>query len=302
MAPELARLYAPAIQAAVPTASLSERTSPGSLARYLIAIAPPPGLLPSLPSLRGVLAVGAGVEHILACGDYPAHVPLARLPQRDLVARMSEYIALHVLRAHRNVLAYEGQQRAGQWRMIWPQKAACERSVGILGAGTIGMAAARALLHFGFSVRGWARTGKPEAPIPVDVGSMELDGFLARSEILVNLLPLTPETDRLIGAAQLAQLPRGAHLINAGRGATMCEDAILAALESGALGSATLDVFAIEPLPADHPFWRHPRVTITPHCASAVTPEALAAAAAETIARLEAGETPPHLVDLARGY
>src|SRR5262249_12795219 len=157
------------------------------------------------------------------------------------------------------------------WRQIWPQPAATDRRVGVMGLGSLGAPIAQALSEFGFVVLGWARTAKPDFPLPCFHGLAGLDEFLPQAGILLNLLPSTPEPVGLLDARRLRQLPRGAALINAGRGATIDENALLAALNDDHLGSATLDVFVEEPLPPDSALWAHPRITLTPHCASAVT-------------------------------
>jgi glyoxylate/hydroxypyruvate reductase A len=272
------------------------------LAEFAIAIAPPRGLLKSMTALRCVVAPGAGVERILADPEYPPGLMMARMSQHDLRQRMLEYVLMHALRHHRQVFDLEAQQRDKVWEMRWPQKAAPERTVGMLGLGELGGPIAEALSQVGFKVKGWARSPKTLKGVETFAGEAEFDAFLDGVEILVNLLPLTPETRGLIDARALHRLPQGAAVINAGRGPTVVEADLLAALESGWIDGATLDVFDVEPLPADHPFWTHPRVTVTPHNAASVTGETLAEGMRAVIAAVLEGRDPPQRVDISRGY
>lgn len=299
----LAQFYAPALRKLLPGVEvLIDGDACFEEADFAVAIAPPPGRLAAMAKLRCIMAPGAGVDHILADPAYPAHIPLVRMVQPDLLLRMKEYIFLHVLRHHRRMPDYEQQQRELKWQNIWPQKAAGERCVGILGLGELGAPIARELAAFGFEVAGWSRRVKKLPGIECHHGAEGLRETLRKSEILVNLLPATGETWRLLDAERLGWLPCGASIINAGRGATVDEAALLKALDAGMIDAATLDVFVTEPLPADSPLWIHPRVTITPHCASAVTPEALAHGVRRTMTEIETGSPPEQLVDLLRGY
>lgn len=299
----LSAFYGPRLAELLPDIQVADgNEAEASEAQFVLAISPTPGRLATLPSLRCVIAPGAGVDHILADDAYPRHVPLARMVQPDLLQRMLEYVVLHVLRHHRRTLDYEAQQRAAAWRVLWPQKAATERCVGILGLGELGHPIARTIAGLGFEVRGWSRTAKAIEGVSTFAGPATLPTFLSGAEILVNLLPATPETRHLLDAGRLAMLPRGAAIINAGRGSTMVQADLLKALESGHIDSATLDVFETEPLPPADPLWSHPRVTITPHVASAVTPEAMAQGVRAVVDAVLAGRSPPQEIDLGRGY
>lgn len=303
MAPPYAAHFAPALAARLRDVRvLRDGADDLASAEFVVAIAPPPGQLAGLKGLRCVIAPGAGVEHILSDPDYPRHVPLARLSQPDLRQRMLEYVVLHVLRIHRCSDAYAAQQARGDWSVIWPQKSAPQRRVGVMGLGVLGAPISRVLNDLGFAVSGWSRTPKDISGVRSYAGVAGLRPFLHEVEILVNLLPATAETRRILDAERLSWLPPGASLINVGRGATVDEEALLEALASGQVDQAVLDVFEVEPLPADHPFWRHPKVVVTPHCASAVTPEALAEGVADVIERVLANTPPAQLVDLERGY
>ncbi|MEQ8266547.1 MAG: glyoxylate/hydroxypyruvate reductase A [Parvibaculum sp.] len=269
---------------------------------HAFVLFPEPGLLARFPNLRSISAIGAGVDHILRDTSVPAGCPIARLVQPDLRQRMTEYVVLHVLRHHRQMRIYEEQQRRKEWRMLLPQPSAAERHVGILGLGVLGQDAAAKLNLLGFRTAGWSRAPKSIDGTCCHSGPDGLDKLLKQTEILVCLLPLTTETTRIIDAALLRKLPRGASVINASRGAVLDEEALLACLDDGHISEATLDVFETEPLPESSPLWSHPHVTVTPHAASAALPEPVIAMLLETIARLEAGLLPEFTVDRALGY
>jgi glyoxylate/hydroxypyruvate reductase A len=262
---------------------------------------PPEGLLASLPNLRAIFSLGAGVDAMLRDPTLPAHVPLCRLVDSSLTATMSEYVLLHVLKYHRRQDCYARDQRHERWQLRLPGPPASTR-VGILGLGVLGSDAARVLGSHGFSLRGWSRTEKDLPGIACFSGKEGLAPFLAETDILVCLLPLTPETTGILNRDLFALLPDGARLIHAGRGAHLVEADLLAALESGKLAGATLDVFTQEPLPEGHPFWRHQAIDVTPHAASYSHPEVGAAVVADNIRRFRAGQPLLHLVDRARGY
>ncbi len=261
---------------------------------------PPPGLLAGLPHLRAVLSLGAGVDSLLADDTLP-EVPLCRMVDPSLTASMAEYALALVLRYHRNLELYEALQRVARWQLRMPRPAAA-CTVGVMGQGTLGSAAATLLASHGFRVRGWSRSAHTLPGVTSYAGQGGLDAFLADTEILVCLLPLTSETEGILGADLLAQLPAGARLINLARGRHLVEGDLLDALASGRLAHATLDVFREEPLPPDHPFWRHPKVTVTPHSASYSLPASGADMVAENVRRIALGEPLLHRVDGARGY
>lgn len=249
--------------------------------------------------LKAVLNLWAGVEKIT--GNPTLTAPLARMVDEEgLTQGMVEYVTGHVLRHHLGMDAYIANPEKA-WRPVVPPLAG-ERPVGILGLGTLGLACAEALRGLGFPVTGWSRSPKTAPGITTLHGSDGLSGTLERAEILVLLLPDTPATRDLLDAEQLAQLPRGAVIVNPGRGALIVDDALISALDSGQLAHATLDVFRTEPLPAEHPFWAHPKVTVTPHIASETRVPSASRVIAENIRRGEAGEPLLHLVDRDAGY
>ncbi len=273
---------------------------------YALAWKPPPGLLASLPNLRAILSLGAGIDNIVSDPALPA-VPLARMIDDGLTEGMTEYVVLHVLRYHRDLDGYRALQAEGRW-LERPAVLARERRVGLLGLGVLASDAARALRALNFNLAAWTRA--PRAPqqgvtvegIDLYHGADGLGPFLERTEILICLLPLTPETTGIINAETLARLPRGAFVINPGRGAHVVDADLIAALDDDHIAGATLDVFTTEPLPGAHPFWTHPKVTVTPHVAAVTPPQTAARVLVEQIRRHMAGAPLRHVVDHARGY
>jgi glyoxylate/hydroxypyruvate reductase len=273
---------------------------------YAAAWLPPANVLRDLSNLKVIFSLGAGVDAILEDTTLPASVPIVRVNDSDLTMRMAEYIVLHVLMHHRQQRRLDANQRGKIWDSF-PTHAASALSVGIMGLGVMGEMSALRLRDLGFQVAGWSRTRKSIPGVKSFAGSEEFDAFLARTDVLVSLLPATPETDGIIDRATLRKLSRkgpfGApYFINAGRGRQQVSDDILAALDAGELFGATLDVFATEPLPADHPFWTHPKVTVTPHCAADSEPEVICRYINAQIERHRRGESLQNLVDLQRGY
>ncbi len=278
--------------------------APGDIA-YAAAWLPPPGAFAPFRNLRAIFSLGAGVDALLADRTLPA-VPIVRVVDPDLTRRMTEYVTLHVLIHHRRQRLYDEQQRRRIWREH-PQPAARDVKVGIMGLGVLGRDAAELLARLGFDVAGWSRSPRMIPGIATFHGPAGLDVFLARTEILVCLLPATPATKGILELGLLRKLNRdgalgGAYLINAGRGALQVDDDILAALAEGSLAGATLDVFPTEPLPAASPLWTDPGVTITPHNSAASVPEEVVAYVVRQIERCEAGEPLENVIDRARGY
>jgi glyoxylate/hydroxypyruvate reductase len=268
---------------------------------YALVWRPEPGFLASLPNLKLILSLGAGVDHLLGDPELPRHLPIVRLVDPHMTDAMSEYVVLQVLRLHRHDLDYRAQQQERVWREL-DQKNAADRRVGILGFGELGRDAAKKLKALGFDVAAWSRNEKTVAGVESYAGADGLPRLLGQSEILVCLLPLTAQTDGILSARNLALLPRGAALVNAARGAHLVEDDLLAALASGQVSGAVLDVFHDEPLPADHPFWHHPRVVVTPHVAAFTNPVTAAPIILNNIRRFEEGRPLLNRVDPVRGY
>ncbi|MAN99974.1 glyoxylate/hydroxypyruvate reductase A [uncultured Roseovarius sp.] len=248
--------------------------------------------------LKAVLNLWAGVENIV--GNQTLKVPLARMVDHGLTQGMVEWVTGHVLRHHLGMDEHIlGQD--GVWRKTIPPLAE-DRPVTVLGLGVLGQACAKALRGLGFPVTGWSRSARDVPGITCLSGDEGLRAALQAAEILVLLLPKTAETENLMNAERLAMLPKGAMIVNPGRGPLIDDDALLAALDTGQIGHATLDVFRVEPLPPAHPYWAHPRVTVTPHIASETRPITAARVIIENVRRGEAGEPFLHLVDRAKGY
>jgi glyoxylate/hydroxypyruvate reductase A len=260
----------------------------------------PPGELARYPNLKAILSLGAGIEWLVADPTLP-EVPIARMVDPSLTRQMSEYVLLAVLRHHRQFDLFEREQRARNWAFAFPPQAA-ERRVGLMGLGQLGAAAARQLAAHGFDVSGWSRTPKTIEGVTNYAGRSELHAFLHRTDILVCLLPLTADTLGILDAETFDDLPHGAYMINVGRGAQLVEADLIAALDSGHLAGATLDVFREKPLPPDHPLWRHPKVLITPHVAAYCLPSTAADGVVDNIGRARRGEPLLHQVDRVRGY
>lgn len=249
--------------------------------------------------VKAVLNLWAGVENLV--GNQTLTQPLCRMVDPAMTETMVEYVTGHVLRHHLGMDRHIANT-GGEWLSQTAPGLARDRGVTVLGLGELGSACASMLAALNFRVTGWSRTPKSVPGVRCLSGSEGLDLAMAEAEILVLLMPYTAETENLLDAGRIARMPAGAVIINPARGPLIDDDALLAALDSGHLAHATLDVFRVEPLPADHPFWAHPKVTVTPHIAAETQPPTAALVVAENIRRCEAGEPLLHLVDRARGY
>jgi glyoxylate/hydroxypyruvate reductase len=273
--------------------------------RYAAVWKPKPGALGAFPDLAAIFNLGAGVDAVVADPTLPA-VPLVRVAVDDLTQRMTEYVVMHVLMHQRRQGYYTESQRTKVWapKLQW---AARELRVGVMGLGVLGRDAAEVLARLGFDVAGWSNTPKSIPGVHCFAGEAGLDDFLARTDVLVCLLPLTPATRGILNGRTFSKLARdgklgGPVIINAGRGGLQVEDDILSSLDDGTLLAATLDVFHTEPLPADSPFWSHPKVTLSPHNAADTDPDAISLYVADQIARFERGEALENVVDRNVGY
>jgi glyoxylate/hydroxypyruvate reductase A len=269
---------------------------------YFVGFRPPHGFLKTLPRLKAIFSLGAGVDGFLRDPDFPRHLPVVRFVDETLQREMAQFVTMHVLIVHRMAREFHAAQKAHDWKQRMLAKPTREVRVGILGLGDIGVVTAERLLMFDFQVSGWSRGRKDVPGVTSFAGPAELPQFLAGCDFLVCMLPLTPETEGILNAKLFAQLPRGAWLINVGRGGHQNEDDIVAALDSGQLGGAVLDVFQTEPLPADSPLWDHPRVTMTPHIAGITDPRNAADFVVECVERAETGQPFRNTVDLSKGY
>jgi len=295
----------PAFQAACPGADLRLLPDLGALPAIEAAACwqAPPGLLATLPGLRLVQSLAAGIDHLTSDPALPQQVPLCRIVDPEMASGMAAYVVWAVVQHQRHMgrlLQQAGQQL---WR-VQPVQPAHQHRVGIAGLGMLGQTCARALLALGYSVRGWRRSAGDAVPDGVTLfhGDAQRADFLAGCDTLVNLLPLTDQTRSVLDAALFGQLPQGAHLVNVGRGEHLVEADLLGALASGQLGAATLDTFAQEPLPAGHPFWLHPQIIVTPHIATRTHPAVIVRQTLDNLAAVRAGRRPAAAVDLARGY
>ncbi len=262
---------------------------------------PPPGALADLPHLRLIINLGAGVDHLLSDESLPKAIPIVRIVDPEMSRMMTQYVLLAVLRHHRNLHHFESARAERRWAYLEPRMSH-ERRVGVMGLGVLGVAAATELVHQGFDVRGWARSPRNLPGVRCFHGDAQLHEFLSGCDILVLLLPLTAQTRGLVDEAALQALPRGACVINVGRGGLVDEPALIRALDKGQVAEATLDVFSVEPLPAEHPLWRRPQVLITPHLASIALPRSGAPQVIENLRRLERGQALLNQVVRHRGY
>jgi glyoxylate/hydroxypyruvate reductase A len=274
----------------------------GDLAQveYLVAWQAPSELLAALPNLKVLFSSGAGVDHV-DFGSIPAHVPIVRMVERGIIDGMIEYVTMAVLALHRDVFDYMAAQAVGVWKALEVPPASTRR-VGVMGLGVLGQAVLARLATFGFTLSGWNRSPREIEGVACYAGADALAPFLAQCDVLVCLLPLTAETRGILGAEVFTALPRGASVINVGRGGHLDAEALLAALDSGQLSRAILDVTEPEPLPPEHAFWRHPRVFLTPHVASMTQPQTAAPVMLANLRRHQRGEPLQDVVDRDRGY
>jgi glyoxylate/hydroxypyruvate reductase len=289
----------------VVVAVLGDDIDPASV-RHVVCWRHTPGSLVQFTNVGVIFSLGAGVDHMISDPALPK-VPLIRIVDPDLTNRMSEYVVMHCLMHLRQQRRYDAQARLKLWDDDRAQPAAQNVRVGIMGLGQLGRDAARKLTVMGFKVAGWSRSPRTVPELETFAGSAELPEFLARTDILVCLLPLTAQTRGILNKNLFKGLARDGRLgapvlINAGRGGLQVESDILSALADGTLSAATLDVFESEPLPASSPLWIHPAVTVTPHNAAMSEPEAVAGFIVTQMARMAAGEQPDGLVDRASGY
>jgi len=269
---------------------------------YFVGFRPPHGFLKTLPRLKAIFSLGAGVDGFLRDPEFPRHLPVVRFVDETLQREMAQYVTMHCLIIHRQQRALDAAQKEHLWKQRMLARPSRELRIGILGMGDIGAVTAERLQMFDFQVFGWSRSRKTVPGVTSFAGQQELPAFLASCDIMVCMLPLTPETENIMDAKLFAGLPKGAWVMNVGRGGQCREEDLLAALDSDHLGGAVLDVFQTEPLPADHPLWSHPKVTVTPHIAGITDPRNASAFVVDCVTRAQNGEPFKNVVDLKRGY
>jgi glyoxylate/hydroxypyruvate reductase A len=268
---------------------------------YALLWAPTPALLGQLSQVKAIFLMGAGADAILKFGDALPNVPIVRLGDAGMAVQMAEYVTHAVLRYFRRFDEYELQARRGVWAPLAPH-AKQDFTIGVMGLGKLGLRVVEAMTHFGFPVRGWSRTPRELPGVQCFAGMDGLDAFLRGTRVLVSLLPLTPETNNLLERRTLAMLPQGAYVVNVARGAQVAEPDLLALVRQGHIAGATLDVLRNEPLPAPHPFWQEPRITITPHISALTVRDEAVRQIAAKIDAFEKGQPVDDVVDRNRGY
>lgn len=272
-----------------------------SAIEYAVVWRPATGAFLPFENLKAIVSIGAGIDHVLEDEKLPRHLPIIRTTGTDLTQRMKEYVALHALRHHRDMPSIQAAQARSEWNQIVVPPAT-ERRVGVMGLGNLGAVAAGMLRDIGFNTVGWSRSPKEIAGVTTYSGEAGFQEFLEGTEILVNLLPLTEATRGILNADTFNRLKRGASVINAARGPHMVDRDLLAALDGGQIAAATLDVFHIEPLPKEHPFWAHPKITVTPHIASMIDAPTGAKIISRNIRLFAETGTLADISDSERGY
>ena len=288
------------LRAALPGSTVEEWRPGAAAADHAVVWAPPQQFLDEQRDLKGIFNIGAGVDALMKL-RLPPHALVVRLDDAGMSVQMAEFVCHAVIRHFRELDGYERDAAQGKWGFRKPRSRA-DHPVGVLGLGVLGQRVAQAVAAFEFPVRGWSRSPKEVAGVECFSGPAQFDAFLAGTRVLVNLLPLTPDTEDILDRRTLGKLLPGAYVINVARGAHLVDADLLALLEEGHLAGAALDVFRTEPLPAEHPFWNHPKVTVTPHTSARTLRDESIAQIARKIGALERGEPIAGVVDRQRGY
>ncbi len=288
------------LRAAVPQADIAVWQPGAPPADHAVVWVPPQAFFDEQTQLKGIFNIGAGVDALLKL-RLPPHAVVVRLEDAGMAVQMAEYVCQAVIRYFRDLNAYADDVRARHWTFYKPRQRH-DFSVGVMGLGVLGARVAQALRHFDFPVNGWSRSSKALEGVRPFVGAAQFHDFLSASRVLVNLLPLTPDTINILNSDTLSRLQPGGYVINVARGAHLVDDDLLALLARGHLAGAALDVFRTEPLPSEHPFWRHPNITLTPHTSARTLREDSIAQIAEKMAAMQRGEPVAGIVDPARGY
>jgi len=270
-------------------------------AEVMITWNPPEGMIASLPNLKGVISLAQGVDHVLNGKTFPRHLKFARLIDPYMSEAMAEWVTLTVLEYHRDAATYRDAETRHDWIRL-PPRIAARTTVAVMGLGAIGSVVAETLTHLKFDVIGWSRSEKSIPGVTCYHGDDGFETCLKTADILVSILPLTAATENIFNAKHFALMKKGAAFINAGRGKQVVEADLINALDQDHLRGATLDVMVTEPLPADHPFWDHPKVNVWPHVSAQTNPESAGEQVAEAISDIRAGREPRNSVNIARGY
>jgi glyoxylate/hydroxypyruvate reductase A len=285
---------------ALPGATVEEWAQGTPAADYAVVWAPPQAFLDAQPGLKALFNIGAGVDALLKL-RLPSQALVVRLDDAGMSVQMAEFVCHAVIRHFRELDAYEGEAAAGKWGFRKPRLRP-EFPVGVLGLGVLGSRVAQALAAFEFPVRGWSRQRKDVPGVQSFAGAGQFDDFLRGTRVLVNLLPLTPDTENVLNRDTLGRLLPGGYVVNVARGAHLVDEDLLGLLDDGHLAGAALDVFRTEPLPPGHPFWRHPKITVTPHTSARTLRDESIAQIAGKIRALERGEPIAGVVDRQKGY
>ena len=288
------------LREALPDAQIEAWTPGAPQADHAVVWAPPQQFLDEQPGLSGIFNIGAGVDALLKL-RMPPHAKLVRIDDGGMAVQMAEFVCHALIRHFRELDVYAEAARDGEWTYRRPRLRA-DFPVGIMGVGVLGQRVAKAVQQFEFPVNGWSRAPRPVEGVRGFAGSEQLGEFLAASRVLVCLLPLTPDTRGILNKSTLAKLQFGGYLINVARGGHLVEEDLIPLIDAGQLSGATLDVFQTEPLAAEHPFWRHPRITVTPHGSARTLRDETVAQIAGKIRAMLRGEPIAGVVDAARGY
>jgi glyoxylate/hydroxypyruvate reductase A len=288
------------LQAELPDAQIEVWQSGAAPADHAVVWAPPQQLLDEQPQLKGLFNIGAGVDALLKL-QVPATTQIVRLDDAGMSVQMAEYVCHALIRHFREFDVYEAEAREGRWSFRKPRQRR-DFPVGVMGLGVLGERVAKAVAQFEFPVLGWSRSAKAIDGVQTFAGEAQFNEFLAATRVLVNLLPLTQETRGILNRDTLARLQPGGYLISIARGAHLVEEDLIPLLDAGTLAGATLDVFQTEPLAAEHPFWRHPKITVTPHASARTLREESVAQIAGKIRALSQGLPISGVVDRDKGY
>ena len=288
------------LRAALPGAEVTDWQPGAPQADYAMVWAPPQDFLDQQPGLKAIFNIGAGVDALMKL-RMPPGAKVVRLDDAGMSVQMAEFVCHAVIRHFREFDVYERDAAEGRWGFRKPRRRA-EFPVGVMGLGVLGQRVAQALAAFEFPVRGWSRSARDLPGVQCFAGAGQFHDFLAGTRVLVNLLPLTPETGNILDRATLSRLQPGGYVINVARGAHLVDEDLIALLDSGHLAGAALDVFRTEPLPAAHPFWRHPKIVVTPHTSARTLRDESIAQIARKILAVEAGEPIAGVVDPKKGY